>query len=373
MLSIPSAHISRLRRKQPKRGPHCVPISPAAPKAWRDGMSAWGEGRRCRSGFWRSRAHCVFAAVILSLIGAPDSIAQSYPARTVHILVGYAAGSGPDIQARAVARALSSSLGQQFVVENRTGANGTIAARAVAQAEPDGYTLLFSSSSIAPTPYIYERLGYDLLTDLKPIATTGELDGILMLVNAKSPIKTVQELIGAARKEHLFYGSPRIGNILHLATELFCHAADIRMEHVPYKGASEVMTGLLSGTIQVMFVTPPSAIGLLKAGEVKALAFTGTKPFPEAPDVPLMKDVLPGFEPIGSWGMFFAPGKTPVGIIDALNAAIRDDLEMPSVAELMRRDGYVPDHRNASETQAFFRNEVERMAPAVRAAGIVPE
>jgi tripartite-type tricarboxylate transporter receptor subunit TctC len=310
--------------------------------------------------------------VLILLLLAPSAHAQQYPEHPVRVVVGFAAGSGPDIQARTVAAQLSIIFGQQFFVENRLGANGTIAARSVAQAKPDGYTLLFSSSSIAPTPYIYKNLGYDLYADFEPVASVGILDGLLMLVDVKSPIKSLQEFIAYAKKERVVYGTPGVGNILHLATEKFSKAADISMQHVPYKGASEVMTALLGGSVQVMIVSPPSTMGLLKDGRIRALAFTGTKPFPPYPDVPLMKDVLPGFAPMGSWGMFFAPGKTPKEIVDKLNGAIRQALQVPSVASVMERDGYVPDNRNAAETAAFFRKEVEQMAEAVKAAGIQP-
>ena len=312
-----------------------------------------------------------FLALIFLLL-APSAQAQQYPDHPVRVIVGYAAGSGPDIQARTVAQQLSTSLGQSFFVENRLGANGTIAARSVAQAKPDGYTLLFSSSSIAPTPYSYRNLGYDVYVDLEPVASVGILDGLLMLVDVKSPIKSLQEFITYAKKERVVYGTPGVGNILHLATEKFSKAAGISMQHVPYKGASEVMTAMLGGSVQVMIVSPPSTMGLRKDGRIRALAFPGTKPFPPFPDVPLMKDVLPGFAPMGSWGMFFAPGKTPKEIVDKLNGAIRQALQVPSVASVMERDGYVPDNRNAAETATFFRKEVEQMAEAVKAAGIEP-
>ena len=298
--------------------------------------------------------------------------AQSWPERPIHVYVGYAAGSGPDIQARTVSQALSTALGQSFVVESRTGANGTLAARAVAQAAPDGYTLLFSSSSIAPTPFVYTNLGYDLLTDLAPVATVGELDGILMLVDARSAIRSVPEFIVWAKANRVLYGSPGIGNELHLKAELFNRQAGIRMEHVPYRGASEVMTGLLSGAVQVMFVTPPSVVGLLREGRVRALAFTGSKPFPAFPDVPLMKQYLPDYVQ-GSWGMFFAPARTPRAVVDRLNAAIHAALLDPAVAGVMQRDGYMPDTRNAAETAAFFRTQVEEARELVKAAGIEPK
>ena len=311
------------------------------------------------------------AAFILALSCA-SAYAQTYPQLAVKVMVGFAAGSGPDIQARTVAQQLTSTLGQSFYVENRLGANGTIAARAVAQSSPDGHTLLFSSSSITPTPHIYKNLGYDTLTDLRPVATVGILDGMFMLVDSKSPVRTLGEFIEHARKERVMYGSPGVGNILHLATEIFSQKAGISLQHIPYKGASEVMNALLGGSVQVMFVTPPSVMGLLKDGRVRALAFTGSKPFAPFPDVPLMKDMLPGYEPMGSWGMFFAPGKTPDAIVDKLNASIRDALKIPAVAAIMQRDGYVPDNRTAADAASFFRSEVERIGHAVKAAKIEP-
>ena len=317
------------------------------------------------------RPFILFAA-LMPFVLTPAQ-AQQYPDRPVRVIVGYAAGSGPDIQARTVAQQLGADLGQSFIVENKLGANGTIAARSVVQSSPDGYTLFFSSNGIAPTPYIYNKLGYDVFTDLKPIATIGQLDGLFMLVDAKSPYKTLPEFIAAAKKDHLLYGSPGVGNGLHLATELFSKAAGISMQHIPYKGASEVMAAMLGGNVNVMFVTPPSVMGLLKSGRVRALAFTGTKPFPAFPDVPLMTSVLPNFAPIGSWGMFFAPGKTSDAIVEKLNVAIRAAMKNPNVANVMQRDGYFPDDRNVAQTADFFRKEVEATADAVKAAGIQPQ
>jgi tripartite-type tricarboxylate transporter receptor subunit TctC len=298
--------------------------------------------------------------------------AQAYPDRPVRVVIGFAAGSGPDIQGRTVSQEIGNRVGQQFYVENRLGANGTIAARSVATAKPDGYSLLFSSSSIVSTPYVYKNLGYDTLSDLRPIATVGQLDGLFMLVDARSPIKTLAELVARARTERVLYGSPGVGNALHLAAEIFAKKAGITLQHVPYKGASEVTTALLGGNVQVMFVTPPSVMGLIKDGRLRPLAFTGTRLFPPTPDVPLLKDLVPGYEPQGSWGMFFAPGRTPDDVVDKLNAEIRKALQVPAVAEIMQRDGYMPDGRDAAATAVFFRREVERAAEAVKAAGIEP-
>lgn len=309
--------------------------------------------------------------VVFALCSAAAQ-AQQYPAGPVRVLVGFAAGSGPDLQTRTIAQQLATDLKQSFVIENRLGANGTIAARAVATAPPDGLTLLFSSSSIAPTPHVYKNLGYNTLTDLRPVATSGILDGMLVLVDAKSPIKSIADLIAAAKAGRVLYGSPGVGNLLHLAPEVFAQKAGIALQHVPYKGSSEVATALLGGSVQLMFITPVSVIGLVKDGKMRALAFTGTKPFPEFPSVPLLKDLVPGYQPLGSWGMFYAPGKTPDAIADKLNGAIRAALKAPAVSAIMQRDGYIPDNRTAAETAAFFRKEVEAMGVAVKAAKIEP-
>jgi tripartite-type tricarboxylate transporter receptor subunit TctC len=318
----------------------------------------------------RHAATLILAA--LALASARPAPAQDYPTRPVRIVVGYVAGSGPDVLARTLAAQLGADLGQQFYVENKPGANGTLGTQMVVQSEPDGHTLLFSSSSIAPTPYVYKHLAYDLLRDLAPVATVGILDGYLMLVNPATPVRSVGEFIDYAKSNRVLYGTPGVGNILHLVTELFRIRAGIALEHIPYKGASEVATALLGGSVQVMFVTPPSVLNLVKEGRLRAIGYTGAKPFPELPDVPLVRDALPGFSVPGSWGMFYAPAKTPAAVVDKLNAAIQRALQVPAVANVTRTSGYVPDGRSAGETAAFFRHEVEAAGEAVRAAGIQP-
>src|SRR3984885_8742614 len=307
----------------------------------------------------------VFAFSALAFAGAAQ--AQTYPDRPVHILVGFAAGSGPDVLARAVAAQLGADLGQSFIVENRPGANATIATNVVVQSAPDGYTLLFTSDSIAPTPFIYKSLPYDVFKDLTPVATVGVLDGLLMLVNPSSPAHTVKEFIDYAKKDRVLYGSPGIGNGLHLAAALFNKAAGLNMEHVPFKGASEVSAALLGRNIDVMFVTPPSVLGLIKDGKLRALAFTGAKPFPALPDVPLMKGSVPDYPPVEAWGMFFAPARTAPQIVDALNAAIRHALREPAVANVVQKSGFIPDDRTPAQTAEFFHQKVEAAATAVRA------
>src|SRR5262245_26972850 len=319
------------------------------------------------------------AAVMTFLFGAvlasPDARAEeaaAYPSRPVKVVVGFAAGSGPDVLARAVAAQLGTELGQNVFIENRTGANGTIGISAVTQSEADGYTLLFSSSSIVPVPYVYRNLSFDILRDLAPIATVGILDGFLMLVHPSTPVHTVPEFVDYAKKNRVLYGTPGVGNILHLVTELWRQRAGIEMDHIPYKGASEVQTALLGKSITMMFVTPPSVIGVVKDGSLRALAYTGAAPFPEFTDVPLMKTYYPDFKVSGSWGMFYAPAKTPRPILDKLNAAVQKALTVPAVGNVTQRAGYLPDGRSADQTAEFFRREVEAAGVAVRAAGITP-
>ena len=314
----------------------------------------------------------IFLLCLVNFLCVVSAIAQTYPSKTIKVLVGFAAGSGPDIQAHTVAQQLSLQLNQAVYIENRMGANGTIAAKSVALSNPDGYTLLFSSSSISSTPYVYKNPGFDLLKDLRAVASVGILDGMLVLVNAKSSMVTISDLVDKAKKERLMYGSPGVGNIIHLASESINLNAGIGMEHIPYKGTSEVMTGLLSDSIQVMVATPPSVLNLVLEGKVRALAFTGSKKFAPLPEVPLLKEMYPNFDPIGSWGIFFAPSKTPVEVVDKLNAAVREAVKVSNVASLLQRDGYFPDNRNAQETNAFFRNEVLRMKEPFRAAKIEP-
>ena len=313
-----------------------------------------------------------FLLCLVNFLWMVSALAQTYPTKTIKVLVGFAAGSGPDIQAHAVAQQLSIQLNQAVYIENKMGANGTIAAKTVAQSNPDGYTLLFSSSSISSTPYVYKNPGFDLLKDLRAVASVGILDGMLVLVNAKSSMASISDLVDKAKKERLLYGSPGVGNIIHLASESINVNAGIGMEHIPYKGASEVMTGLLSDSIQVMVVTPPSVLNLVLEGKVRALAFTGSKKFGPLPEVPLLKDLYPSFDPIGSWGIFFTPSKTPIEVVDKLNAAVREALKANNVATLMQRDGYFPDNRNSQEINAFFRNEVLRMKEPFKAAKIEP-
>jgi tripartite-type tricarboxylate transporter receptor subunit TctC len=311
-------------------------------------------------------------AILGAIALVTDALAQQYPTRPVRILVGFAAGSGPDIVARAVGAQLSTDLGHNFFVENRVGANATIAAKAVADAPADGHTLFYTSSGISTTPYVYKKVTFDILRDFTPIATAGILDGYVMVVNSSTPIKSVSELITYAKTNRVLYGSPGVGNLLHIITELFNLKAGIKLEHVPYRGASDVINALLQGSVQVAFLTPATTLPLIEQGKLRAIGFSGSKPFPELPKVPLVSAAVPSYPPSSTWGIFFAPAKTPAPIIDKLNGAIRHALTTPAVANVVQKSGYIPDGRSAAQTAEFFRRQVEAAGEAVKAAGIQP-
>ena len=319
------------------------------------------------------RSMTIAVALLACIAGSVElAQAQPYPNRPVRLIVGFAAGSGPDIVARAVGAQLAGDLGQNFFVENRLGANGTIAAKAVADAAPDGYTLLYTSSGFSTTPYIYKKATFDVLRDFAPIATAGILDGYLLVANMATPIKSVPDLIAYAKANRVLYGSPGVGNLLHIVTELFNLKTGIKLEHVPYRGASEVVNALLQGSIQVAFLTPATTVALIEEGKLRAIGFSGSKPFPELPSVPLISASVPTFPPSSTWGIFFAPAKTPAAIVDKLNGAIQHALKVPAVANVVTKAGYIPDGRSPAQTAEFFRKEVEAAGEAVKAAGIQP-
>ena len=298
--------------------------------------------------------------------------AQTYPDKPVKVIVGFSAGSGPDVIARAISAQLTNDLKQQFYVENRTGANGALAIKSLITSEPDGYTVLYSSSSISSVPHVYKSLGHDIMKEMIPVATSGILDGYFMLVNPATPVKSVAEFIDYAKKNRVVYGSPGVGNVLHLAAEMFKLKAGIEMEHVPFRGASDVTAALMQGSIQVMFVTPPSVLPLVEGGQVRAIGFTGSKRFPPTPNVPLVSETVPTFPVTGSWGMFYLPQKTPKPVVDKLNAAIRAAMTSEIVDKAVVKSGYIPDNRSAEQTAEFFRKEVDAAGEAVRAARIEP-
>ena len=317
---------------------------------------------------WKNLIACLLVAAAIPAVG----LADSFPSKSVRIIVPFAAGGTPDVVARAVAQQLAIDWKQSVYIENRAGANGTLGAKLVAQSDPDGYTLLYTTPGIASTPFIFKNPPFDLFADLVPIATSGVVDGYFMLTNPKLPVHNIHEFIDYAKTNRVIYGSPGVGNPVHLTTEIFALKAGIKMEHLPFKGSPEALTTLLGGDIQLLLVAPPPVLPLIANGTVRAIGFTGSHPFAAAPDVPLAINEVSGFPPSGSWGMFFAAAKTPPGLVDKLNADIIRALATPAVVNIVEKAGYERDNRSAAETAAFLRREVDMAGAAIRAAAIQP-
>lgn len=313
------------------------------------------------------------AAVLFIFAAAmPQVAAQQYPSRAIRVIVPFEPGGAPDVVARIIAAAVEKPLGQSVIVENRTGANGIIGMQAVAQADPDGYTVLNTPPAFVVNPSVNKALPFDIFRDFAPIANAGISAGYILMVRPGLPVNTVAELIDYAKTHRLLYGSAGVGNTLHLAAALFCAKAGVEMEHVPFRGAAPIMTALLSGTVDMAFVSPASS-SFATSGQLRAIAFSGKAPLADLPNVPLVRDTLPSFDIEGSWEGWLAPARTPPAIVTQLNAVIRASLKTPAFHEAIEKAGYEPTDMSPEEFSAFLHAEAARYAEAVRAAKIEPQ
>lgn len=317
---------------------------------------------------------------LLQLVGAATvaagwpavARALGYPARPVRVIVTFAPGGAPDVVARIVAAAIGQPLGGSVIVENRPGANGIVGMQAVAAAAADGYTLLSVPPAFAINPSVYKTLPFDIFRDFAPVANIGISAGYLVLVRPGLPVHSIAELIAYAKTHRVLYGSPGVGNTLHLAAALFAAKAGVEMQHVPYHGAGEVITALLGNTVDLAFVTTTSAHYAID-GQLRAIGFSGKTPFADMPDVPLVSATLPGFEVVGSWQGWFAPAKTPPAIIDRLNTVIRTAVHAPKVKVELAGAGYEPTDMTPAEFETFLHAEATRYEQAAKAARIEPQ
>jgi tripartite-type tricarboxylate transporter receptor subunit TctC len=314
-----------------------------------------------------------FLAVLL--FSAGTALAQNYPTKPVRLVVPFGPGA-PDSVGRLLAAGLQDQLHQPFVVENKPGANGIIGTQTVTSAAPDGYTLLVTSTSIVVNPSMQKTLPYDLSKDIAPITNIATGEALILGVNTSVPAKNVQELIALSKQpgSRLSYGSPGVGNTLHLASELFKARTGMVMEHVPYKGAGPAIAALIGGEIQVMIMTPPLSLPHIRSGKIRPLAYTHSRRASFLPDVPTMKEAgVNGMEIDGGWYGLFAPAGTPPAIVEKLQAATRAAVNDPKLRERFEALALTPVGNAPAEFRKFFFEQIKAYAEMVRVAGIQPE
>jgi len=314
----------------------------------------------------------------LASVAATFTIAawgQAYPNRPVRIIVPAGTG-GPDIVARVVAAQLATQTGQQFLVENRPGANGIIGADMVAKSPPDGYTLMVYSSGFVINPAVHKTMPYDTEKDFLPVTNLVASGGLFIAIHPSVPAQTLQEFVALARQPDakLAYSSPGVGNTWHLAMEVFNSVAGTKIIHIPYKGGGPATAALAAGEVQAMVASPAPLLPHYKSGKVRVLAYTAPTRHPGAPDVPTTAEAgLPRYNVDGGWFGMFAPAKTPPEVVDKLYREVRTALENPQVRERLVGIGVQPVGNSPAEFKKFVADELRLHAEMVRIAGLKPE
>jgi len=297
--------------------------------------------------------------------------AQAYPTRPVRLVHGFAAGGSGDIAARLIAQLLSDRLGQQFIVENRTGAGGNIAVETVVRAPSDGYTLLQLNVANAINTALYEKLNFNLLNDIVPVASFMRVPNV-MEVTLSLPVKTVPEFIAYAKANpgKISFASSGVGSSIHMSGELFKAMAKIDMLHVPYRGiAAGGLSDLITGMVQVAFDNLPSSIELIRSSKVRALAVTTTARSELLPDVPTVSDFLPGYE-ASAWFGVGAPSGTPAEIVQKLNKELNAAFADPRTKARIAEVGGTPLPGSPGDFGGFIAKEVEKWDRVVEFAGV---
>ena len=312
---------------------------------------------------------------LLLLSFATTAPAQNYPAKSVRMVVPFAAGAGSnDIMARLVAQKLTDALGQQFVVDNRPGASGIIGTEIVAKAQPDGYTVLMMSLTFSVNPSLFSKLPYDTVRDFVPVTMVASAP-LMLVVHPSIPVKSVQEFIAYAKANpgKLNFGSGGPGTTPHLAGEMIKTMAGVQMTHIPYKGGAPALTDLVGGQIQFMLENIPGTLPFAKAGKLRALAVTDLKRSPLLPELPTLDESgLKGYQIVG-WNGLFVPAGTPQAVVNKLQSEVAKALTLADVKErlsVMGADGVgdTPQH-----FAAFIKAEIPKWAKVVKDAGLKVE
>jgi tripartite-type tricarboxylate transporter receptor subunit TctC len=298
------------------------------------------------------------------------ALAQDYPTRPVRIVIPLSPGGTTDVPGRIIAQKLSETLGQQFFVENRAGAGGTIGTDYVAKSRPDGYTLLLTASPFVIAPHVYKSMPYDTLADFAPVIRIASGPYVLV-VHPSLGVNSVKELIALAKKDpgKIDFASSGNGGAQHLVTELFMYMTGIKLNHVPYKGSGPAQQDLMSGIIKVSFVGTPIAIPHMKSGRLKALGVSTAKRSPEIPEVPTIAEAgVPGYEAIVWIGML-APAGTPREIVVRLNGEIGKLIRTDDVKKLLAPTGMEPDPDTPAQFGAYLKGDYDKWGKVVRDSG----
>jgi tripartite-type tricarboxylate transporter receptor subunit TctC len=310
---------------------------------------------------------CALAASIAS--------AQPYPERPVRLVVPAAPGGAIDVVGRIVGQKLSEVLGQNVVIDNRAGANNIIGTELVARAAPNGYTLLITAGAHTINPAVYKKLPYDALKDFTPVVLICESGGLVIVVHPAFPAKSLKDLIELARAApgKIVYGSAGFGNLTHLAGEMFQVMAGVKLNHVPYKAAGPAVNDLLGNQIPLMFGPSPVVMPMVQAGRLRPLAFTGARRSAQLPDLPTVDEAgIKGYVATGWYGMY-GPRGTPKPIVDRVNAAVRQVVEMPDTRERFAALNLDPIGSTPAAFGNFLKEDLEKYARIARAARIEPQ
>lgn len=297
---------------------------------------------------------------------------QTWPLKPIRFIVPFPPGGGTDVTARVVAPKLGEGLGQQVVVDNRSGAGGMIGVDLAAKSPPDGYTLgIATVGQISINPSLYAKMPFDPVKDLAPVTMAGNIFNVL-IVHPALPAQSVKALIALARARpgELNYGSSGTGAADHLAAELFQVMTKTKMVHVPYKGGPLAMIDLISGNLQLMFSTVPTAVGLIKGGKVRAMAITNSNRYPLMPELPTVAEAgVPGFA-VNNWTGVFVPAGTPPAVVTRLNAEFVKVLAMPDVKKRLMDNGIDAVSNTPQQFAAYIRDETAKWASVIKDANV---
>lgn len=326
----------------------------------------------------KQRRNFLFAAALLGtgtlVLPVLAGAQAAYPNRAIRFVVPYAAGGLPDTVARVFAQRLGDKLGQAVVVDNRPGANGVVAAQALATAPKDGYTFLVTDGSMfSINPAIYKNLGYDYKRDFMPVSLAARAP-LYLAVNPKVPANTLQEFIALAkaRPGTLNYGSSGIGSTHHLTMEAMKASLGLQLTHVPFKGTGQSVPALIGGQVDVLFSALPSLAGFVKAGQVKLIANNAGKRSSQEPSVPAIVEIIPGFDFAPIVGILAATG-TPPSAVDRISSEMAEIAKMPEVIQTLTNAGIESIGSGPAEYNKAVLGENQRLAKAILASGIKPE